>query len=83
MYQFMLCFKYKEGNNHPPSVNLKSLVHNHNKPGINVTPYQNQLGRLVLIAFAPCLGGPGSIPGRVKLKISNGQLKLSCQTLNI
>ena len=31
----------------------------------------NKLGSLVVRALAPCLGGPGLIPGRVKPKISN------------
>ena len=31
-------WKYKEGNNRPSSVIIKSLVNKHNKPGINVTP---------------------------------------------
>ena len=37
---------------------------------------RHQLGSRVVRVFAPCLGGPGSIPGRVKPTISNWQLKL-------
>ena len=38
---------------------------------IQIQKDEHQLGSLVVRAFASCLEGPGSIPGRVKLKISN------------
>ena len=42
-----------------------------NRHSVECSLWFNQLGSLVVRAFAPCLGGLDSIPGRVKPKISN------------